>query len=114
MTSALDTRRNEQTKAKQREDAAIRDTVLRSLMSHPSGRRFIWLELSAANIFADAEPVLQDHALMAYFMGKRAMGLRLDRELAAYPNEYLEMFRENRGIAKEQSDGRDAEPDFFT
>lgn len=102
-----------------KQDQAKRDRttealVLQTLMGTKDGRRYVWNKLGEANVFADVDGVVQDHAALAYFMGKRSLGLHLLRALGAHPNEYIQMIRESANIEQLQKEEKDERPDFDT
>lgn len=99
-------RRNARIRAQEKTDKFTRATVLKALMSDKSGRRFVWLELAAANVFSQSQDIIASHAIMAFFEGKRSVGLRWLLEVTAlHPEFYIMMVRENSGQTEEEEDG---------
>lgn len=87
--------RNKQLRALAKKDAQTRKTVLQALMSDPSGRRFVWVELAKANVFASTY-VPGSFDQTAFKEGQRSIGLALNNEVSALcPNDYQQMVREN-------------------
>ncbi len=97
MTSASNERQ-----IKARNDQMVRDritdeTVTKSLMSHPDGRRWVWLRLSEARLFVEDEDL--DAGRMAYAKGRRNAGLRLLSDVTKYaPQEYVTMTEEASSV----------------
>ncbi len=103
MTSAA----SEKTIRKQREKLA-RDretdrTIIKSLMAHPDGRRWIWLKMDEALVFHEGESL--DPNVMAYQKGIRHEGLKLLASCSRHsPDMYIQMLRENSPVELQPSD----------
>jgi len=89
-----------QIKARDERDRRDRETdkdVIESLMSHPSGRRWVWLQLEHAQMFLGDENV--DPYRMAFDKGRRNTGLKLLKSVQGYaPREYVTMVEENTRV----------------
>lgn len=81
----------------QRSDKAVNSLIIKTLMSSDKGRRWIWLELSAANVFASTICWGPDgYAQTAFKEGQRSRGIAmLNAVTTLCPNEYITMTREN-------------------
>lgn len=120
MRSATDQAQIDRRRARAKADQGIKDTVIRTLMSDPSGRRYIWLELAELKIW-DQTIVFAPggNTMTAFNEGKRSVGLRLLKEVTRLcPNEFMRMMVENSAIEQkeETNDGSrnpdsDADPD---
>jgi hypothetical protein len=91
--------------AKAFEGTRARKTSIELLMSTVMGRRFVWDELSDANVFA--QTFIQGSPDGTAFMeGKRAAGNRLLMDVIKYtPTGYLQMTRENNpGVELQEQD----------
>lgn len=83
----------------QKRDALTRRLVIQTLMAEPNGRRYVWLQLSEANVFSQSETL--DHAALAFYEGKRSVGLRLFNEVTSWsPQDYMKMTIENSPAAQ--------------
>lgn len=65
----------------------------RHLMQSPQGRRLLWELISDCGVYASL-PV-QDHAIMAYQEGRRAIGLQLLAQANGEPALFRTMQNEN-------------------
>lgn len=82
--------------AASRERNNNRTVVFRILMSEPAGRRFIWLELSEANVFSSTYFPGDTFDMTSWREGKRAHGLAWNNEISSLcPEQYMLMVREN-------------------
>jgi hypothetical protein len=109
LTNAASTRQIA-SRAKQRKDDADGEAhTIRNIMQHPMGRRWMWLQLSAASIFID--DMNTDPGWMAYQKGQRNLGLALLNSVLRHaPNDYIRMTNENTTAnLKEESDGGSAD-----
>lgn len=85
-----------------REDQSARDRVteeivVKSLMAHRDGRRWVWLRLAEAQVFA--ADLNLDPAWMAYSKGLRNSGLKLLQDVNRFtPNEYILMTNEAQEV----------------
>lgn len=84
-------------------DEVTYSLVIRTLMSTPDGRRFVWLELSECHVF---EPSIQfgpdgDRAT-CFLEGQRSRGIKLQKAAAFQcPQQYIQMTTENSGVKLE-------------
>lgn len=93
--SEVDRKRN-----KAQEDQGIRDEIIRTLMSHPRGRRYLWLELEDAYVFRQTLMLgPSGYATTAFNEGLRTRGLKLLKDITRLaPMDYMRMTRENSGV----------------
>lgn len=97
MTSAASEANQRKLRAQAQKDAATDKEVITSLMSLPSGRRWMWLKLSESRMFVEDESL--DPHLLAYRQGQRNLGLRLLKSVQGYcPEMYVRMVQENTGV----------------
>ncbi len=97
MTSASNERQIRARNEQMARDRITDETVMKSLMSHPNGRRWVWLRLSEARIFTEDEDL--DPQRMAYAKGRRNAGLRLLSDVTKYsPSEYVTMTEEASSV----------------
>lgn len=97
MTSATNETRIAAGRARAKDDAKLTAKVIGALMSTVEGRRWVWLELEAANIFMVVEGMPADRLL--YHSGKRDQALRLYRQVTRHaPSMYIRMTQENTGV----------------
>lgn len=105
--------RERKLRARAKHDAQVRKTVVQSLMSHPDGRRYVWLELEKTSVFAQTFREGPGAALnMSFLEGKRAIGLALITEVTRWcPKEYWQMTVENSTVdlVEEEDDGGDSD-----
>jgi hypothetical protein len=96
-----------------RKDKAIRETVIRSLMSNPDGRRYIHLELSKLHIWESTIVFAPGGSqLTAFKEGKRAVGLELLADVTRLaPNEFVKMMVENSAIETKEEEHVDDSAD---
>ncbi len=79
-------------------DRALDELVIRSLMSAPNGRRWVWNRLAEAQIFVESESL--DPAVLAYEKGRRNAGLRLLNDVTKFtPQDYIRMTEENTSVS---------------
>lgn len=114
MTSSTSERQIRARVQQAKRDAILEETVIRSLMSHPDGRRWVWLQLEWAQMFVGDENV--EPYTMAFQKGRRNTGLKLLKAVQAYtPNDYITMTTEatkvELSLNKEPTNGgRDSDP----
>ncbi len=97
MTSASNERQIRARNDQMRRDRLTDETVTKSLMAHPDGRRWVWLRLSEANLWS--EDMEFDSGYMAYRKGQRQAGLRLLADVSRFaPREYITMTEENTTV----------------
>lgn len=95
--SATNERQIKKRQAQQRRDRITDELVTKQLMSTIDGRRWVWLRLSAANMFAGNENL--DPYYMAFEKGIKNEGYRLLRDVTSFtPQEYITMTEEARSI----------------
>lgn len=83
----------------QRRDAVVREQVIRTLMGHPDGRRYVWMELEKGNVFSQTY-VPDSFDITAFQEGKRSIALALLAEVTRWtPADYLRMSQENAAVA---------------
>lgn len=98
MSSAASEANQRRARQQQEKDALTNKEVITSLMSVPSGRRWVWLRLAEARMFAEDESL--DPQLLAYRQGQRNLGLRLLKAAQGHcPEMYVRMTQENSGVA---------------
>jgi hypothetical protein len=105
-------KRSNKLRAQQKRDKVTRDLVIRTLLGTMDGRRYLWLELGAANVFASTFVPGEDGARRSAFMeGQRASGLRLLADITRVSADgYVAMMRENSGAVLEEEE-EEATPD---
>lgn len=90
---------NRNKRVQQKRDAVTRETVIRTLMSQRDGRRFIWLELEASQVFSQTFIPGQPDTT-AFAEGRRSIGLKLLGEVTRLtPADYMRMTQENAAVA---------------
>lgn len=95
--SATNERGIRRRKDQQRRDRITDELVTKQLMSTPDGRRWVWLRLSEANMFAGNENL--DPYYMAWEKGTKKEGFRLLRDVTSFtPQQYITMTEEARSI----------------
>lgn len=99
-------KRNAKLKDLKKRDAVTRDLVVRTLLGSPDGRRYLWLELGAANVFSSTFVMGEDGDRRTAFMeGQRASGLRLLADITRVsPSGYVKMMQENSGVQIEEDE----------
>lgn len=109
MTNAASTRSIARAKEQSRKDSEGEKFTIQNLMRHPMSRRWLWLLLGDAQVFAGNMNL--DPAYMAFEKGQRNFGLRLLTSILRHsPEEYIRMTNENSSAnLKEESDGGDAD-----
>ena len=102
---------NRKKKARRERDSTIRKRVVSALMSAPDGRRYIWLELEAAGVFAQSYcPDSFDRT--AFTEGKRSAGNRLLAEVQRFAvADFVRMLQENNAQVEEIQDVRTTDSD---
>jgi len=103
MTNAASERGIAKRRQRATEDLAHTEITLRTIMSTKSGRRWMWLQLSAAHCFHGN---FHDQPIPAARQeGARALGLALLLDVQRVcPRQYIEMTTENTGVELEQQD----------
>lgn len=87
-------------------DERIRKTVVRALMSAPDGRRYVWLELSSSNVFAQTY-CEGSFDRTAFSEGVRTSGLRLLADVQRFAiADFVRMLQENNAKIEELEDVR--------
>lgn len=94
MTSSVSEKVIRAGREKAKRDEAINKDVVVNMMSHPSGRRWVWNWLGFCGTFRssfDREPLL-----MAFNEGQRNVGQKLLADVMKYaPHSYASMMTEN-------------------
>lgn len=86
-------------RVQQKKDLVTREAVIRALMSQRDGRRFLWLQLEEANVFAQTFIPGQPDTT-AFAEGRRSLGLRLLVDVTKWtPADYMRMTQENAAVA---------------
>jgi hypothetical protein len=97
MASAASEKTIRAQRAKLAKDRENDKTIIKTLMSHPDGRRWIWNKLNAALVFHEGESL--EPTVMAYQKGVRNGGLQLLASCNRYaPDMYIQMLRENSPV----------------
>jgi hypothetical protein len=98
LTSASNERQIREREKRAEEDLRVNERVLRTLMEHPDGRRWVWLQLDRAKMFhADMD---LDGPRMAFEKGVRWSFMPLLKSVQALtPNEFITMLSEASGRA---------------
>lgn len=97
-------KRNRQAEAKRTRDKRISRTVVTALMSSPDGRRWIWLQLEAAQVFAQTY-VPGSFDQTAFAEGNRRFGNKLLAEIQMYAiADFVRMLQENNPTVEEIQD----------
>lgn len=97
MASAASEKTIKAQRAKLAKDRDNDKTIIKTLMSHPDGRRWIWNKLNAAMVFHEGESL--DPHVMAYHKGVRNGGLQLLASCNRHaPEMYIQMLRENSPV----------------
>lgn len=97
MTSSTNEGLIRRKKNQQSRDRITDELVTRSLMTTVEGRRWVWLRLSEAHMFAEEGGL--DPYWMAYEKGQRRAGLRLLKDVQMWaPSEYILMSNEAQTI----------------
>lgn len=98
MASAASEANQRKARQQQEKDMLTDKEVITSLMSLPSGRRWIWLKLGEARMFVEDEVL--DPQVLAYRQGQRNLGLRLLKSVQGHcPEMYVRMTQENTNAA---------------
>lgn len=112
MTNAASTRQTKRARDQAANDRQTEIDVIRTLMSLPTGRRWVWLRLSQAEVFVEALDLDPYH--MAYAKGRRSEGLRLLQLINRFtPDMCIRMVNENTTNPipeEEESDGGPDQP----
>lgn len=97
MTSATSEKAIRNARQQAKRDTETNKTIISTLMSTVQGRRWIWLELSFAQVFTASETL--DPARLAYNEGRRNTGLRLLASVTQHaPAMYVRMTEENTKV----------------
>jgi hypothetical protein len=112
--SAVDPKKIERKRDRSKRDAITRETVIKSLMSHPDGRRYIWLELEEAKVFQQTLVLGPGGPeATAFNEGKRSGGLRLLTEVTRLcPDDYMKMTKENASVKLKEDDDEPPAPEY--
>lgn len=101
MSSANSEKNSVAAKKRLADDRAADKEVITSLMRTVVGRRWIWNQLSFAQIFVGDE--MLDPYVMAFKKGQRNTGLRLLQDVNRFaPDMYVRMVQENSGVKLEE------------
>ena len=102
--TAKQERANRRKAAKQHADVRIRRTVITALMSNPDGRRWVWLQLSEAQVFSQTY-VPDSFDQTAFAEGNRRFGNKLLAEIQTYAiADFVRMLQENNPKVEEIQD----------
>lgn len=108
MASAASEKTNREARKRQAKDIELTKTVVKSLMSHPDGRRWVWLMMNEDMVFHEGENL--DPYVMAYQKGVRRSGLRMMAWSNRYaPDMYIQMLRENSPVELQSDDNEPSE-----
>lgn len=109
MTSSTSEQSLSAAKKRATADRTVTKDVITSLMSTIQGRRWVWMELTYAQIWAPGDSL--EPYRMAYEKGSRNAGLRLLDAVSRYtPTMYIRMTQENTSVQLEEEpvdDGHD-------
>ena len=107
-TNAASKRQVKAAKERAARDAEVEETIIKVIMRHPDGRRWMWNQLAECQCFANDANL--DPGWMAYQKGLRNYGLKLFAAVGKHaPAEYLTMTKEQSFVvAKELNDGGSA------
>lgn len=97
MSSVVNERQIAKAQERAKLDQSNNDLVIKSLMSHPSGRRWLWLLVSRCGVFRSSfDPSAGGHSRMCFTEGQRTLGLELFGSITALcPEDYIRMTNEN-------------------
>ena len=106
MTNAASSRQIAARAKQTLEDREAERHTITNLMSHPMSRRWMWLQLGAAQVYVEDSNT--DPGWMAFQKGRRNLGLALMASILRHtPNEYVRMLTENSSAnLQEADDGR--------
>ncbi len=105
-TSATSLKQQRKAADQRKHDLNIERQVIEGLMAHANGRRWVWLQLVAANVFVEGASL--DPYTMAYDKGRRTRGLDLLATVTKHtPAAYLTMTRENAPAANQLQQEQD-------
>lgn len=108
MTSASNERQIKERKRRAAEDARVEADIVRVLMQHPDGRRWVWLRLSEAQLFIGDTDL--DPYRMAFMKGMKQFALKLLQAVNRHcPQEYVTMTVENTSVSLEPSSPEEEE-----
>lgn len=112
MTSATNERRIAQAQERAKRDRINEELVIKSLMSHRDGRRWLWLLVSKCGVFRSSfDPSAGGHSRMCFTEGQRTLGLELFGLITALcPADYIKMTNENSPQKLKELDD-DGQPD---
>lgn len=97
MPSASNERQIRAREDQARRDRVTEEIVIKSLMAHKDGRRWVWLRLSEAAVFNQDTNL--DPAWLAYSKGLRNAGLKLLQDVNRFtPTEYVQMTNEAQEV----------------
>lgn len=107
MTSGVNRKTIAEARRQRLKDQETEREIIQALMRTVSGRRWVWLRLEEAQVFAIGESL--DHAVMAFEKGRRSLGNRLLESVTRYAgDQYFRMTQENSKSAQaleEDDDG---------
>lgn len=97
MSSSTNERQVRARQEQMKRDRLTDEMVIKHLMGYPDGRRWVWLRLGEAQIFAGDEAL--EPYRMAFDKGRRNSGLRLLADVNKFcPEEYILMQNEAQTI----------------
>lgn len=106
MTNAASERQIKASRERQKTDVANSELIIKSIMTTPGGRRWVWLQLEKCHIFSGDGSL--EHANLAYSAGKRSIGLQLLSDVTrTVPMAYIKMTQENTGVKLEEEESDD-------
>lgn len=89
-------------RAQQKRDELTRKLVVTTLVTTKDGRRYLWLELSECNVFAQTIN-FDSFAKTGFLEGQRSRGLKLLADICRWtPDAYILMTRENSQVELEE------------
>lgn len=99
--------------SKSKRDDVTYNLVIRTLMSSPDGRRFVWLDLAECHVFDQLFGVGDgSHAAMSFAEGQRSRGLKLLKAVTSLcPAHYITMTNENSKVKIEEPSNARPDPD---
>jgi hypothetical protein len=111
MVNAANAKHLAKAKARSRADEDVRRRTIQALMSHPDGRRFLWLLLDTCNVFAQTFSNSPGaFGLMAFAEGRRSIGLALFADVSRWSaGDFIKAMAENSSakIEDEEDDRSD-------
>jgi hypothetical protein len=97
MTSLTNERQLAKAQERAKQDKITEELVIKTLMSQPNGRRWLWLLVSKCGVFRSSfDPSAGGHSRMCFTEGQRTLGLELFGLITALcPADYIRMTNEN-------------------